>query len=60
MSKVRELEANEMLAKNGMSVRDPDAAMKAAFTKVGEQMAAEWRKSAGAEGEAILKAYRAK
>jgi TRAP-type C4-dicarboxylate transport system substrate-binding protein len=60
MSKVRELEANEMLAKNGMSVREPDAAMKAAFAKVGEQMAAEWRKSAGAEGESILKAYRAK
>jgi TRAP-type C4-dicarboxylate transport system substrate-binding protein len=57
MSRIRELEANELLAKNGMSVRAPDAAMKAAFTKVGEQMTAEWRKSAGAEGEAILKAY---
>jgi TRAP-type C4-dicarboxylate transport system substrate-binding protein len=57
---VRELEANELLAKNGMSVREPDAAMKAAFARVGEQMAAEWRKSAGAEGESILKAYRGK
>src|SRR5216683_2973491 len=34
MSKVREMEGNETLAKNGMSVREPDAAMKAAFTKV--------------------------
>ena len=58
MSKVRELEANELLAKNGITVRPPDAAMKAAFTKVGEQMTAEWRKTAGAEGEAILKSYR--
>ncbi len=60
MSKAREQEGNETLAKNGMSVRDPDAAMKDAFTKVGEQMAAEWEKSAGADGQAILKAYRGK
>jgi TRAP-type C4-dicarboxylate transport system substrate-binding protein len=60
MSKVRELEGNETLAKNGMTVREPDAAMKAAFTKVGAQMAAEWQKSAGAEGDSILKAYRGK
>jgi TRAP-type C4-dicarboxylate transport system substrate-binding protein len=60
MSKVREREGNETLAKNGMNVVDPDAAMMAAFTKVGEQMAAEWEKAAGADGQAILKAYRGK
>lgn len=60
MSKAREQEGNETLAKNGMSVRDPDAAMNAAFAKVGEQMAAEWEKLAGADGQAILKAYRGK
>jgi len=60
MSKVRELEANELLAKNGITVRAPDAAMKSAFAKVGEQMTAEWQQSAGAEGQAILKAYRSK
>jgi len=60
MSKARETEGNEMLAKNGMSVRDPDAAMKSAFAKVGQQMAEEWEKAAGADGQAILKAYRAK
>jgi TRAP-type transport system periplasmic protein len=60
MSKVRELEGNEILAKNGMTVREPDAAMKAAFTKVGAQMAAEWQNTAGAEGDTILKAYRGK
>ncbi|HXM83964.1 MAG TPA: TRAP transporter substrate-binding protein [Burkholderiales bacterium] len=60
MSKVRELEGNETLAKNGMTVREPDAAMKAAFTKVGAQMAVEWQKTAGAEGDTILKAYRGK
>jgi TRAP-type C4-dicarboxylate transport system substrate-binding protein len=58
MSKARETEGNDTLAKNGMSVRDPDAKMKAAFQKIGAQMAQEWEKQAGAEGQAILKAYR--
>jgi TRAP-type C4-dicarboxylate transport system substrate-binding protein len=60
MSKAREQEGNETLAKNGMSVRDPDPAMKEAFAKVGQQMAQEWEKAAGADGAAILKAYRSK
>jgi TRAP-type C4-dicarboxylate transport system substrate-binding protein len=60
MSKAREQEGNETLAKNGMSVRDPDAAMKAAFQKIGNQMAQEWEKAAGAEGQAILKRYMGK
>jgi TRAP-type transport system periplasmic protein len=60
MSKVREKEGDETLAKNGMSVREPDAKMKAAFQKIGAQMAQEWEKQAGAEGQAILKAYRGK
>jgi len=58
MSKTREKEGDELLAKNGMSVREPDAGMKAAFAKVGAQMAQEWEKIAGADGQAILKAYR--
>jgi TRAP-type C4-dicarboxylate transport system substrate-binding protein len=60
MSKVREMEANELLAKNGMSVRAPDKAMMAAFEKVGAQMTEEWQKGAGADGAAILKKYRGK
>jgi TRAP-type C4-dicarboxylate transport system substrate-binding protein len=60
MSKVREKEGDETLAKNGMSVREPDAKMKAAFQKIGAQMAQEWEKQAGADGQAILKAYRGK
>jgi TRAP-type C4-dicarboxylate transport system substrate-binding protein len=60
MSKAREKEGDETLAKNGMSVREPDARMKAAFQKIGAQMAQEWEKSAGADGQAILKAYRGK
>ena len=60
MSKAREKEGDETLAKNGMSVRDPDAKMKAAFQKIGTQMASEWEKQAGADGQAIVKAYRGK
>jgi TRAP-type C4-dicarboxylate transport system substrate-binding protein len=60
LSRQREQNANKALADNGMSVLEPDAAMKAAFSKVGETMLVEWQKSAGAEGEALIKAYRAK
>jgi len=60
MSRAREKEGDETLAKNGMTVREPDARMKAAFQKIGAQMAQEWEKAAGADGQAILKRYRGK
>lgn len=60
LSRQREREANALLAKNGMNVIPPDAAMKAAFEKVGATILAEWQKSAGADGEAMIKAYRGK
>jgi len=60
MSKEREREANAGLANNGMTVHDPDPAMKAAFNKVGEQILAEWEKKAGPEGVQLIKAYRSK
>jgi len=57
MSKQREKDGDATLAKNGMTLHEPDAAMKAAFAKVGAQMAKEWEAKAGADGQAILKAY---
>ena len=60
MSKVRELEANELLAKMGMTIHKPDAAMMTAYGKVGAQMTEEWLKTAGPEGAAIIKTYNAK
>ena len=60
MSKQREKDADELLAKNGVSVQEPSAELKAALAKIGDQMAAEWEKSAGADGQAILKAYKGK
>jgi TRAP-type C4-dicarboxylate transport system substrate-binding protein len=59
-AKQRELAANKELAANGMTLIEPDAAMKAAYRKVGDVMLAEWIKTAGADGEVIIKAYRAK
>lgn len=46
------------LAKNGMTVAAPSAALKADLSKVGETMVAEWAKAAGADGQAILNAYK--
>jgi len=60
MSKQREKDADELLAKNGVAVSEPSPELKAALAKIGQQMAAEWQKSAGADGQAILKAYRGK
>jgi TRAP-type C4-dicarboxylate transport system substrate-binding protein len=60
MSRRREGEANKMLADNGMTVHTPDAALMSALGKVGDTIAAEWLKAAGADGEAIVKAYRGK
>ncbi|HZS68905.1 MAG TPA: TRAP transporter substrate-binding protein [Burkholderiales bacterium] len=58
MAKEREKEANDTLAKNGMTIHEPDAGMKAAYAKVGDQILAEWLKKAGPEGEQLIKAYR--
>jgi TRAP-type C4-dicarboxylate transport system substrate-binding protein len=46
------------LSKNGMKVITPSAELKDGIKKIGDTMAAEWAKSAGAEGAAILEAYR--
>ena len=60
MSKAREKEGDETLAKNGVAVAEASAELKSALGKIGDQMAAEWQKSAGADGQAILKAYKGK
>ena len=60
LSKQREQTANKMLADNGMTVQAPNAALMAAMTKIGDTMTSEWLKTAGADGEAIVKAYRGK
>ena len=54
MSKVRQLEANETLVKNGMTIHEPDAAMKGAFGKVGTQILELFRGLAKREDRALL------
>ena len=46
------------MAKNGMTVTPPSAALNADLKKVGETMIGEWLKSAGTDGKAIVDAYR--
>lgn len=60
MSKEREKQGDETLAKNGMSVAEPSPELKAELAKIGQQMAAEWQKTAGPDGAALMKAYHKK
>lgn len=46
------------MAEKGIKILDATPAMKAELAKIGETMAAEWAKRAGADGEAILTALR--
>jgi len=48
----------EQLAKNGMTVAPPSPAFAADLKKIGETMTAEWVKQAGADGQAIVDAYK--
>jgi TRAP-type C4-dicarboxylate transport system substrate-binding protein len=48
----------ETLAKNGMTVAQPSSALKADLKKVGDTMTADWVKSAGADGQAIVDAFK--
>lgn len=58
MSREREGSGNKALADNGIAIAEPDAAMKAALTKIGDTMLSEWLKKAGADGATMIKAYR--
>jgi TRAP-type C4-dicarboxylate transport system substrate-binding protein len=58
LSREREKSGNETLAKNGVAVTEPDAAMRSAMHKVGDQILGEWLKTAGTDGQALIKAYR--
>jgi TRAP-type transport system periplasmic protein len=48
----------EQLKQHGMTVDPGSATLKADMKKIGEQMAAEWEKQTGAEGQAVLAAFR--
>jgi TRAP-type C4-dicarboxylate transport system substrate-binding protein len=48
----------DQLAAKGMKVQPPSAALAAGFKKVGEQLTTDWLKKAGADGQAVVDAYR--
>jgi TRAP-type C4-dicarboxylate transport system substrate-binding protein len=48
----------EQLTKNGMTVAPPSAQLKADLRKIGDTMTAEWMATAGADGKAIVDAYK--
>jgi TRAP-type C4-dicarboxylate transport system substrate-binding protein len=56
-SKEETAKKTKVLADNGMKIIEPSAKLKAGFAAIGKTMTAEWVKKAGADGEALLKAY---
>ena len=48
----------DQLAAKGMKVQPPSPALKTGFQKVGEQLAQDWLKKAGTDGQAIIEAYK--
>ena len=56
-SKEETAKKTKIMADNGMHIVQPSAKLKAGFAVIGKTMTAEWVKAAGADGEALLKAY---
>jgi TRAP-type C4-dicarboxylate transport system substrate-binding protein len=48
----------DQLKAKGMKVQAPSPALKSGFQKVGEQLTADWLKKVGADGQAIVEAYK--
>ena len=48
----------DQLKAKGMTVEPPGPALKAGFQKVGEQLTADWLKKSGADGQALVDAYK--
>jgi TRAP-type C4-dicarboxylate transport system substrate-binding protein len=48
----------DQLKSHGMKVQPPSATLQAGLKKVGDQLTADWLKKAGADGEAVIAAYR--
>ena len=49
---------HEEIAKKGMKVQKPSKTLEDGFKKIGEQLTADWLKRAGAEGQAVVDAYK--
>jgi TRAP-type C4-dicarboxylate transport system substrate-binding protein len=49
---------HDEIAKKGMKVQPPSPALATGFKKIGEQLTADWLKKAGADGQAVIDAYK--
>jgi TRAP-type C4-dicarboxylate transport system substrate-binding protein len=58
LSKAKNSEYIELLKKNGMTILPPSPQLKADMKQVGETMLQEWLQKAGAEGQAVVDAYK--
>lgn len=58
MSKKTNTESLDNLRKNGMNILKPSPQLTADLKKAGDTLLAEWIKNAGAEGQALVDAYR--
>lgn len=58
LSQQKNTEYLELLKKNGMNIVAPSPQLKADMKKVGDTMLQEWLQKAGAEGQAVVDAYR--
>jgi TRAP-type transport system periplasmic protein len=58
VSRAKNDEYKELLKKNGMNIVAPPAALTSDMKKVGETMLKEWLEKAGAEGQAMIDAYK--
>ena len=57
-SKAKNTEYLDLLKKNGMTISPPTPQLKADMKKVGDTMLKEWLEKAGAEGQALVDAFR--
>jgi TRAP-type transport system periplasmic protein len=60
MSEQKDGESVKELAAKGMKIAPPSDALRKELLAIGESMAADWLKTTGAEGQAIMDAYRKK
>lgn len=57
MSKKETADKTKIMADNGVTIVTPSEELMAGLKSVGQEMLVDWKKSAGAEGEALLKNY---
>lgn len=57
MSKEETAVKTAIMRDNGMIIVEPSAELMSGLQKIGEEMLVDWKEKAGADGEALLKAY---